>query len=150
MLKLSTWIRTWTSEVLLSEDYHGVEFNSVLPGIFGFCSCMSIEPDRVALGGVDVSIFRNDSGPGRLMFRTDSRMIWRIVFRNAFLNSAVLKKHSFFYELRSNRTVFFTQLFLFKLKVSIVSRRNEFTNVFVVVKNVLASYFYKSFLAEAW
>jgi hypothetical protein len=36
---------------------------------------MSIDPDLVALGGVDVSTFRNDSGPGKLMFRTDSRMI---------------------------------------------------------------------------
>jgi hypothetical protein len=53
---------------------------------------MSMEPDLAAFGGVAVSIFRNASGPGRLMFRTDSRMICRIVFRKAFRKSAVLKK----------------------------------------------------------
>ena len=51
-----------------------------------------MDPDLVAaFGGVDVSIFRKDSGPGKLMFRTDSRMICRIVFRKAFRNSAVLQ-----------------------------------------------------------
>ena len=50
-----------------------------------------MDPDRPAAdGGVAESSLRSDSGPGIFIFRTDSRMICRIVLRKAFLNSAVL------------------------------------------------------------